>query len=242
MTSIYNFLLNILELNYKKKLIKVLKNNLGKNIKIFFDVGAHHGETTILFSKHFNIKKSYLFEPIIYNFRILTKNLNNSKLSDRCIKNNFALGEKDLKSKIQTVLETSSSTLNEIDENTKYFKRKKKILSFFNKNAKITNHDIYVKSTLNYIRENNILKIDLLKIDTEGYEYFVLRNLKQYLKNIKLILFEHHYDLMIKKNYKFQDINKILISNNFHQIYKSKMIFRKSFEYAYLNKNFYEKK
>ena len=240
MKLIYNFLLYILEFNYKKKLIKVLKKNIGNNIQIFFDVGAHHGETTILFSKHFNINKSYLFEPIRNNFNILTKNLNKSKLSEFCIKNNFALGDKDFKTKIQTVLETSSSTLNEIDVNTKYFQRKKKILKFFNKNAKITNHDIYVKSALKYVKENNILKIDLLKIDTEGYEFFVLRNLKEYLKNIRLILFEHHYDLMIKKTYKFHEINKILISNNFYQIYKSKMVFRKSFEYAYLNKNFYE--
>ena len=41
---------------------------------------------------------------------------------------------------------------------------------------------------------------------------------------------------MIKKNYKFSDINKLLRSNNFIQKFKIKMKFRKSFEYIYEKK------
>ena len=77
-----------------------------------------------------------------------------------------------------------------------------------------------------------------MKIDTEGYEYVILKNLENNLKNIGLILFEHHYDLMIIKNYKFNNINNLLLKNNFKKIYKSKMKFRKSFEYIYLNREF----
>ena len=46
-------------------------------------------------------------------------------------------------------------------------------------------------------------------------------------------MFEHHYDNMIKKGYTFEDINKLLIKNNFNKIYKSRMPFRKTFEYIY---------
>ena len=42
---------------------------------------------------------------------------------------------------------------------------------------------------------------------------------------------------MIKKNYKFKDINELLIKYGFKKIYKSKMYFRKSFEYIYVNTN-----
>ena len=56
------------------------------------------------------------------------------------------------------------------------------------------------------------------------------------LKKIKIILFEHHYDDMIKKGYKFGDIHSFLAENNFEQIFKSKMPFRKTFEYIYKNK------
>ena len=71
MISIYNFLLNILEFNYKRRLIKVLKSYLGNNIHTFFDVGAHKGETTILFSNNFKIGSCHLFEPIHDNFEKL---------------------------------------------------------------------------------------------------------------------------------------------------------------------------
>ena len=43
---------------------------------------------------------------------------------------------------------------------------------------------------------------------------------------------------MILKDYKFSEINNLLMRNNFKQIFKSKMIFRKSFEYIYINKKF----
>ena len=50
-------------------------------------------------------------------------------------------------------------------------------------------------------------------------------------------MFEHHYDNMIIKDYTFRDINNFLIMNNFSQIYKIKMPFRKTFEYIYVKKS-----
>ena len=44
-------------------------------------------------------------------------------------------------------------------------------------------------------------------MDTEGHELEILKGSKKNLKNIKTIIFEHHYDNMLKKNYTFSDIN-----------------------------------
>ena len=87
-----------------------------------------------------------------------------------------------------------------------------------------------------YLIEKNITNIDFLKIDTEGYEYEAILGLRNKLKNVKLVLFEHHYDNMILKNYKFRDIHKVLTDNNFLQVLKVKMPLRKSFEYIYEKK------
>ena len=90
--------------------------------------------------------------------------------------------------------------------------------------------------TLDYfIKEHDIQNIDLLKIDTEGYEFNVLRGASKYSQRIHLIYFEHHYDDMIIKDYKFSNIHKLLKDYGFIMIKKSKMIFRKSFEYVYEN-------
>ena len=89
-----------------------------------------------------------------------------------------------------------------------------------------------------YLEKNNIDKVDFLKIDTEGYEFEVLKGLNDKILSIGLIMFEHHYDDMIKKSYKYADINELLKFNGFVQIYKSKMPFRKTFEYIFLNQKY----
>ena len=76
-----------------------------------------------------------------------------------------------------------------------------------------------------------------MKIDTEGYEYEVLLGFDKKISCIEIIMFEHHYDNMIKKNYKFSEINSFLEKNNFKMVYKSKMPFRKTFEYIYFNQS-----
>ena len=134
--------------------------------------------------------------------------------------------------------DSSSSTINSLDEDTEYFKKKKKILSLFssNKNFLKKRQEIKITSLSQIILNNNINRIDVLKIDTEGYEYNVLKGIKlNDFKKINYIYFEHHYDLMIKKGYKFSDINFLLNQNNFYKKYKLKMNFRKSFEYIYEN-------
>ena len=66
-----------------------------------------------------------------------------------------------------------------------------------------------------FIEKNNIQNIDLLKIDTEGYEFNVLKGMSKYNHLVKLIYFEHHYDDMIIKDYKFGDIHQLLKSYGF---------------------------
>ena len=41
-----------------------------------------------------------------------------------------------------------------------------------------------------YIATHDIKKIDFIKIDTEGYEYYVLKGLKNHFQKIKIILSE----------------------------------------------------
>ena len=77
-----------------------------------------------------------------------------------------------------------------------------------------------------------------MKIDTEGYEYEILIGLGKKISCVNILMFEHHYDNMIKKNYTFNDVNSLLLKNNFKLIYKSKMPFRKTFEYIYVKKNY----
>jgi len=237
------FILNILkyfDFFYQLKMFKFLKKKGFSKFEVFFDIGAHRGETIKLFTKNFEIKKMYSFEPSKINFDYLKKNslkFNETKKHIRIILENFAFGDKNNDIKIKYLNESSSSTINEIDTSSKYFK-KKSFLLYKNKNNEFyVEENTKQKKLCDYILDNKITKIDFLKIDTEGYEMKVLLGLEKEFKKVSIIMFEHHYDDMIKKNYKFCDINNLLRINNFIQIYKYKMAFRKTFEYIYVRKD-----
>ena len=111
-------------------------------------------------------------------------------------------------------------------------------MKIFQKNEYIASSElIRLKTLKNEFIKYNLEYVDILKIDTEGYEFEVLIGAKDVLSEISIVLFEHHYDDMIAKNYKFSDIHNFLLTNHFIQLYKSKMPFRKTFEYIYINKS-----
>jgi len=229
-------LLNYFDLYYQLKLFSFLKKKNYKNFDIFFDVGAHFGESINLFSKHFNINKIYSFEASPLNFKTLLKNKNSiqSRFKELEIHlENEAIGNEKKKLMMKQLIESSSSTIKRINQNSKYFKKKVFFLNFTGKKNLIENIEINQIKLCDYMIEKEIPKIDFLKIDTEGYEYNVLLGLGEYLQKTSLIMFEHHYDDMIIKDYSFGDMSELLKKNNFKQIYKYKMPFRKTFEYVY---------
>ena len=229
-------ILAIFDFYYQKKLFSFLKNRGYRNFDYIFDIGAHHGESIQLFLNNFKIKYIYSFEASNENFKILQKNT--KKLQKKfdnvnILIENFAVGDEEKIVKMKQMNESSSSTINSYNVKSKYFK-KKSLFLFSSKNKNFFSEiDVKQVSLSNYMIEKNINEIDFIKIDTEGYEYYVLKGLQNQFKKIKLILFEHHYDNMLIKDYKFKDIHNFLIKYKFKQIYKYKMAFRKTFEYVY---------
>ena len=227
------YLLSLIDKYNQKKIVNFFKS---KKIQIntFFDVGAHKGETVKLFNDNFNIKEFYCFEASPINFYYLKKKI--SKIGNKIKIFNFGLGETKSVLSFNQLEESSSSTLVDINQNSNYFKKKNKILSIFNfkkDQDKIFNVEI---NTLNdFMEKESINKIDILKIDTEGFEFKVIKGAKKKIKNIKYIYFEHHYDDMLKKKYSFSDIHSYLNKNGFIKVFKIKMFFRKTFEYIYQN-------
>ena len=234
LVKLIRFILNFFDNFQQKKIIYFLKKKLNQDL-IIIDVGSHYGETVKLFCKNFKIKKIHCFEASPNNFKILLKKIKKAGLSDFCILNMLALGTSKKESFIKQTKESSSSSINDFNSDSKYFKRKLKILNINNSNKYYEKIPIKIIVLDDYIAEKKIQFIDLLKIDTEGFEFNVIKGLEKNYKIVKFIYFEHHYDDMIKKNYKFKDINQILTKYGFKKIYKSKMYFRKSFEYIYEN-------
>ena len=220
-------IIKIFDYFHKKKIVSFLKKNNNCKFSTILDIGGHAGESIELFLKNFDS------ETLKNNLIKLKKKFKNTEIFIE----NYAAGNENKLLTINQFSESSSSTLKPININSNYFKKKFFFLKKKNNENLFKKIDVKMILLEDYLVEKNINKIDLLKIDTEGYEYETLLGLRNKLKNVKLILFEHHYDNMILKNYKFRDIHKILINDNFLQIFKIKMPLRKSFEYIYENKS-----
>jgi len=228
--------LSLFDYSYQKKWIKFLKKNKYNSFKLLIDIGAHKGESIKLFSKNFIVKKIISFEASPINFEYLKKKIEENKQgfnNTEIVLENTALGAEDKITEFYQFNESSSSTIKEIDKKSKYYKRKFRLINFLNYKKTYQKINIKVSKLKTYIEKNNIKKIDFMKIDTEGYEFEILLGLESKIKLVDIIMLEHHYDNMIKKNYTFENINKLLIKNNFNKIYKSRMPFRKTFEYIY---------
>ena len=233
------WVLSLFDHFYQKKWIKFLKKNKYDNFKLLIDIGAHKGESIELFSKNFIIKKIISFEASPINFKYLKKKIEKNKQgynNTEIVLENIALGAEDKIIEFNQFDESSSSTIKEVDEESKYYKRKFRLINFLNNKETYQKLKIKISKLKDYIEKCSIKKIDFMKIDTEGYEFEILLGLEDEIKLVDIIMFEHHYDSMIKKGYTFEDINKLLVKNNFNKIYKSRMPFRKTFEYIYKRK------
>ena len=231
--------LNFFDFFYKKKILDFLKSLKLRNLDIIIDIGAHEGEMQSFFLKNFNVKKIISFEASEINFLKLKKKVEYNKrkfIKSNILIENFALGKEREKKIFKQFVETSSSTFSDININSKYFKKKFQLLNKKKKDGFFEEKQIQLMPLNEYLENNKIDKIDILKIDTEGYEFEILQGLKNQIKVVDIIFFEHHYDDMINKSYTYSDIHNLLKKNNFEKIFKCKMPFRKTFEYIYRNK------
>lgn len=195
---------------------EILKKNLG-NEPLILDVGANRGQSIKRFSNLFSNPTIHSFEPIKSEFNIMHKVY--SKKSGVYL-NNFALGDKYEKKKINVTVGTGKSSFNRIKLNTNFQQNRSKILNTYANEFDSTAEQVEIKILDNYVEEKKINKIDLIKIDTQGYEDKVLSGSEKILSSNKVgviiaeIIFDNNYDRYLT----FSDLEKFLIPNNFRLV------------------------
>lgn len=232
--KILNKILRLMDKKLEIKNMEVLKSHLNENIDTVFDVGAHEGESIKLLNSNFKIKKIHAFEPNFKTSLFLKKNEYTN-----VILNSYAVSDTKGESILNIGNISSMSTLNSINEKAFYTFFKKLIIFFFYGKFSIYEEKIKINKIRlkDYIDENMITNIDILKIDTEGHDYNVLVGLDDKISKCRLILLEYHDDKSLIKSNTFEQLETFLKNKNFQRISKFKMIFRNSYELIYKNKN-----
>ena len=219
----------------QKKNILFIKKKLENEIETLIDVGANIGETILEFNRNFKIKKIYSIEPNFEAYNEIRKQKNKNVEVF-----NFAASDIEEQDKLKIGYLSSMSTINEINIDSIYTKVKSFIIWILTRKFAIyKNETIIEKKRLDkFIDKQNIDVVDILKIDTEGHEFNVIKGLGDHITKVKLILFEYHDDDSIVKNYSIDDIDNHFASNNFIQKSKIKMKFRNIYEYIFINKKY----
>lgn len=171
-------------------------------LNTIFDVGANTGQTWEYFRKEEKRAKIYCFEPIGDTFEVLIKN---TVKDNKCICERIALGDNSGEKKIR-IFGNESSELNSLKEDVM-------------NSDKDAQTEIILEETLdNYCKKNDISSIDLLKIDTEGYEINVLKGGLRMLKEKKVsfIYAEVGFNSSDNRHTHFEVLNSWLFNYDYY--------------------------
>lgn len=195
--------LNSTERNAFKDQLKII----GSNSVTIFDVGACTGEVTFQYNYLFRNSIIYSFEPFIPSFEILQKNT--SKLPNiKCF--NVALS--DVSGQIDFHVNKSYTTCSILATHPDSGKN-------WNEEALCTTEKIKINSiTLDdFIVQNQIEKIDILKLDTQGTEYQIIEAASKSISQNKISLI--YLEIIIMTTYQqqksFDEILLLLRSKGF---------------------------
>ncbi len=212
-SSLTRHVLQIIDSIYhRKRIFNFFKKNKNKfKFKLIIDVGSNVGEYTELFK---NINKNIevvCFEPQKKIFNNLKKNLKNYK---KIKFYNLAIGSYNTYKNLNTNLGSSYiSSFSNFNKKSKYYKVRNSLLN----QSDIKKYEKVKVVRLDSFKEFKKKKIDLIKIDVEGYEIEVLKGMGKILKNTEMIMIEIHKSNMYL-NYNPKKIETFLKSNGFKMI------------------------
>ena len=180
---------------YEMPVVKIMKKILRKG-DAFIDVGANIGYLSAIGAGLVGITgQVHSFEPVPKYFQKLEK-LSELNPNYKIKANNYALGEKE------DVAQINLTNFANIGHNTM-------VPGFMKPELRKESISIPVKRLDNYIKEQNLANITLIKIDVEGFEFPVLKGLKNCLINSEfrpVIVCEINPEVCSLMNYHLTDL------------------------------------
>ncbi len=168
--DISNVVDHFIYFGFKERSFESIEEKI-KKATVIFDVGANIGSTAMYFSSLNRSGKIYAFEPHPHTFERAMNNLEINEFK------NIELHKIGFGDKPDVV------KLYEVNPNNPGMNR------VISKNIDLPFVTITIDTIDNFLQEKNINKVDLVKIDVEGFEFNVLSGAKKLLQEQKPVLF-----------------------------------------------------
>lgn len=166
--------------------------NINLDNKIIFDIGMNMGIYDLWLNTHYKNIKVYGFEPIKELYDISKYNINKMKHNNNVfILNNIGLSNKEGSEIINYYPNANGiSTIgNDIEYKINQLPfLKRNILKLISKNVK--REKIKLEKASTYIKNNNIKRIDVCKIDVEGVECDIIKGFEEYINIVNTFIIE----------------------------------------------------
>lgn len=217
---------------YKRLFAQVHPRNM-----VIFDVGGHEGEFITLFRNLFPSSQIHCFEPDCVNYR---KIVNKFSGTPGIYLNNCGIGEMNTTKPFYRNLLSYTSSFKEIDLKAAWTKTKSKTLGVTPEELIIATQDTQIRTLDDYVKENSIERIHILKIDVEGYELQCLKGCTNTLteNRVDAIQLEIHHDDMYKERHSLSDLEELLSLFNYRLYKKKTHPFLKCFEVIFVRENY----
>ena len=172
------------------------------SLDTLFDIGANVGQTHNWFRHHQPHAKIYSFEPVKATFQQLQQK---AGTDSNCVLVNTAMGDEPGQKKIK-LFDGDMTVLNSLRDDV------------MNKQQNAREELITIDTVDLYCTANNISKIDLLKIDTEGFELQVLKGAKEMMSkgNISFIYCETGFQKQNTRNTYFAELTEFLGTQDYY--------------------------
>ena len=171
-----------------------------------FDIGANVGQTTLLLASAVGPKgKVYSFEPINKTYKKLVTNIFANKQYGNISTFQVAVGSTDSYAVAKNDSKTSSGSATCAPQQP----------------GSVVDDSVVVPMlTLDtFVAENSVPRVDLVKIDVEGYEPSVLEGARKTIERFRpKIVLEISYELLIRAGYTVKDITSYFDSYNYRLV------------------------
>lgn len=181
---------------------------------VIFDVGAHHGESIARFKSLYGKAQVHSFEADADNFKVLQERFG---AQGGVTINNFGVGSAPGVKKFYRNLKSDTSSFNKVNPDAAWTKLRSRQQNVDVESFTEKSYEVRIGTLDDYMEGHGIPYVDILKIDTQGYEDEVLKGAQKALRAQRIGAIETEIILgdMYEKSLSFMELEQLILPHGY---------------------------